>query len=147
MAGGVAGDDDPYRDRYGASYSLYGDVDVDAVLAIAKPWAPFTVWRKGDALPLGGRVATTAGVTIDICEDRERVEPGVLRFLLEERPFLTAAARLVSPTIRSVLTCRMWVSAGVPSQVALSATALTQLAAARIELEVVGYPSSDHPGP
>jgi hypothetical protein len=138
---------DPYADRYAASYSVYGDVDVDALLGIAKPWAPFTVWRKGDALPVGGGIARTSGVTIDICEDRDRVEPGVLRFLLEERPFLTAAARLVSPTIRSVLTCRMSVYTMVPSQVALSATALSQLAAARVELEVVGYPCSDHPGP
>jgi hypothetical protein len=27
---------DPYGDRYGASYSIYGDLDVDALLAIAQ---------------------------------------------------------------------------------------------------------------
>ncbi len=86
---------DPYADRLGASYSIYGDLDVDALLAIARPWAPFRVWRKGD--PAGGsRLATTAGVTIDIGEDRNSLEPAILRFLMEERAFLTAASRLVS---------------------------------------------------
>jgi len=137
---------DAYGDRYGASYSIYGDVDVDALLAIATPWAPCRVWRKGD--PAGrGRTAQTAGVTIDICEDRDRVEPAVLRFLLEDRAFLMAAARLVSPATRSVLTCRMWVYASAPSQVILSPTAVAQLAAARVEVEVVGYPSAERPGP
>jgi len=77
----------------------------------------------------------------------DRVEPAVLRFLLEERPFLTAAARLVSPTTWSLLTCRMWVYAAVPSQVVLAPTTIAQLAAARVGFEVVGYPCSDRPGP
>jgi hypothetical protein len=136
----------PYADRYGASYSVYGDVDVDALLSVVKPWAPFRVWRKGDPVA-GGRVAATAGVAIDIGEDRDRVEPAILRFLLEERVFLTAASKLVSHGVRSVVTCRMWVYATLPSQVTLSPTALTQLAAARVELEVVGYPCADHPHP
>ncbi len=138
---------DPFADRYGASYSIYGDVDVDALLAIAQPCAPFRVWRKGDPAGDGRVTARTAGVTIDICEDRDRVEPAVLRFLLEERPFLTAAARLVSPTTWSLLTCRMWVYAAVPSQVVLAPTTIAQLAAARVGFEVVGYPCSDRPGP
>jgi hypothetical protein len=137
---------DPHADRYGATYSLYGDVDVDALLSVVKPWAPFRVWRKGDPAA-GGRVATTAGVTIAIGEDRDRVEPAILRFLLEERPFLAAAAGHVSHHVRSVLTCHMYVYAAVPSRVLLSPAALTQLAAARVELEVVGYPGADRPDP
>jgi hypothetical protein len=137
---------DPYADRYGASYSIYGDADVDALLAVARPWAPFRVWRKGESAG-GGRVAKTAGVTIDISEDGRSVEPAVLRFLMEERVFLAAAARIVSPDTRSVLTCRMWVNAAVPSQVVLSATTIAQLAAARVELEVVGYPAPVIPVP
>ena len=137
---------DPDADRYGASYSVYGDVDVDALLATARPWAPFRSWLKGDPVA-GGRVATTAGVTIDIGDDRARVEPAILRFLLEERVFLAAASKLVSPGVRSVLTCRMGVRATVPSQVVLSPTAVAQIAAARVELEVVGYPCADRSDP
>lgn len=135
---------DPDADRYGASYSIYGDVDVDALLSVARPWAPCRVWRKGDPVA-GGRVATTAGVTIDVGADRDRVEPAILRFLLEDRVFLAAAAQLVSHAVRSVLTCRMRVGATAPSHVRLSPTALTQLAAARVELEVAGYPPADRP--
>src|SRR4051812_15743762 len=133
---------DPYADRYGASYSIYGDVDVDALLAIARPWAPCRVWRKGDATGRG-RAAKTSGVTIDIGEDRSTIEAAVLRFLLEERAFLTAAARFASPTTWSLLTCRMWVYAAVPSQVVLAPTTIAQLAFAHVSLEVVGYPSGD----
>ena len=129
---------------HGASYSVYGDVDVEALLAIAKPWAPFRVWRKGDPAG-GGRLATTAGVTIDIGDDRTRLEPAILRFLMEERVFLTTASRLVSPAIRSVLTCRMRVPAVGPSRLVLSPTAVMQLASARVELEVIGSPWADHP--
>ena len=137
---------DPYADRYGASYSIYGDVDVDALLAIAKPWAPWKVWRKGD--PAGrGRTAKTAGLTIEIGGDRQSIEAAVLRFLMEERAFLTAAEGFASPTTWSLLTCRMSVYAEVPSQVVLAPTTIAQLAAARVALEVVGYPCPDHPGP
>ena len=48
---------DPYADRYGVSYSIYGDVDVDALLAIAQPCAPFR--SGGRATPAGrGRIAS-----------------------------------------------------------------------------------------
>lgn len=127
--------------RHGANYSIYGDVDVDALLATATPWAPFTVWRKGDAVDRA-RVAATSGVTIDIGEGADPIEPAILRFLLEDRPFLTAAARLVSTATRSVLTCRMHVHAGAPSRLALSPSAISQLAAARVELEIIAYPDS-----
>jgi hypothetical protein len=117
------------------------------LLAVAQPSAPFEVWRKSEPVGGGRRTAKTAGVTIDICDDRASVEPAVLRFLMEERAFLTAAARFVSPTSWSLLTCRMWVYAAVPSQVVLAPTTVVQLAAARVALEVVGYPCADHPGP
>ena len=48
-------------------YSIYGDVDVDALLSVARPWAPFRIWRKGDPVA-GGRVATT-GVVGYPCSD------------------------------------------------------------------------------
>ena len=144
----VAGDpDDPYRDRYGASYSIYGDLDVDALLAVARPRSPFEVWRKGEAVSRSGRTAKSSGVTIDICEDRDEIEPAVVRFVLEERAFLRAAAQLASPTVWSVLTCRMWVYAAVPSQVFLSNAAARQVADAGVDLVVVGYPCADHEGP
>lgn len=88
---GEAAAADPYADRHGASYSIYGD-DA-ALLAIAKPRTPFRIWRHGD--PAGGsRLAKTAGLSIDIGEDRNSLESAALRFLMEERAFLTAASRL-----------------------------------------------------
>jgi hypothetical protein len=138
---------DPYADRYGASYSIYGTFDVDALLAAVTPRSPFDVWRKGDVRSSRGRTARSSGVRIDICEDRDGLEPAVVRFLLEERAFLAAAAKLASPTVWSVLTCRMWVYAAVPSQVFMSNAAARQIASAGVDLVVVGYPCADHEGP
>jgi len=67
-------DDDPYRDRYGAEDSLYGDLDIDRVLAEARPRMPFGAWRRGDVVSRLGRTAKSSGLTIAICEDRENVE-------------------------------------------------------------------------
>src|SRR3954453_8613290 len=108
---------DPYADRNGTNCSIYGTFDVNALLAAATPRSPFDVWRKGDVRSSRGRTAKSSGVTIDICEDRQDIEPAVLRFLLAERAFLTVAARFASATTWSVLTCRMWVYAAVPSHV------------------------------
>ena len=137
---------DPYADRYGASYSIYGDLDIDALLAVARPRSPFELWRKGDVRS-AGRLAKSSGVTIDICGDRHEVEPGVVRFLLEERAFLRAAARAASSTAWSVLTCRRSVYAAAPSQVLLSSAATRQIAEAGVDLVVIGYPCPDHDGP
>lgn len=132
---------EPPAQRAGASYAIYGDLDVDALLAAATPWAPHTVWRKGDPTPAGSE-AKTAGVSVDVCDDRGAIEPAILRFLLEDRPFLTAATQLVSPAVRSVLTCRLQVDGMLPSLIRLSPTAVAQLAAARVELEIAAYPSA-----
>lgn len=90
-----------------------------------------------------GRTAKSSGLTIAICEDRDAVEDAVVRFLLEERVFLAAAAKVPSPAAWSTLTCHMWVYAAVPSQVA----AVRQIAAAGVDLVVVGYPCAEHDGP
>lgn len=77
---------DPYADRYGATYSIYGDLDIDALLVVARPRSPFELWRKGDVRS-AGRLARSSGVPIDICEDRNaRVDLVVVGYPCDDYP-------------------------------------------------------------
>jgi hypothetical protein len=106
------------------------------------------VWHRGDT---EGRVqpAITSGVAIDVIETGARAEvaPAIMRFLEEEREFLAEAARHAVPGTWSVLSCRMWVYAKVPTGIWLEPPLLQELAALSVGWEVTGYPSIDLDGP
>lgn len=142
--------EDPYDDRYWLHYSVYGAaLDVDALLAICRPRGEFfRVWHKGDGEGRA-RPTATSGIQIDVFETgvRAEVPPAILRFLEEEQVFLTQAALHTGPSIWSVLSCRMWVYAKVPSGIWLEQPVLQALAALGVGWEVTGYPCVDLEGP
>jgi hypothetical protein len=141
--------DDPYDDRYGLLYSVYGAaLDVDALLAASRPRGEFSIWHKGDGEGRP-RPTATSGVQIDVIETgvRAEVAPAILRFLEEERAFLKQAALFTGPSIWSMLSCRMWIYAKVPSGIWLEPPVLQALAALGIGWEVTGYPCADRDGP
>jgi hypothetical protein len=141
--------EDPYDDRYSLHYSVYGaGLDVDSLLAAHRPRGEFEVWHKGDAEGRA-RPAATAGVRMDILETgvRAEVAPGILRFLEAERVFLKEAALRTGPSVWSVISCRMWVYAKVPSGLLLEQRVLEALASSGVGWEITGYPCADLDGP
>jgi len=51
-------------DGFSTEYSMYGDVEVDALLSRARPTCPFSVWRRGDNTEVG--VASTSGISVPV---------------------------------------------------------------------------------
>jgi len=140
---------DPYADRYWVHYSVYGaDLDVDSLLAEAQPSCGFEIWRTGDAEGRG-RPALTSGVWINVIETGERQEliQEVGAFLDEEAAFLRAASARTGEKIWSVLGCRMWVYAKVPSGLWLQQPIVRRLAELGVDWEVNAYPCEDLDGP
>ena len=125
--------------RYGANYSIYGALDLDALLAEARPRSSFEAWRRGERGP-SGIVAKSAGLTIAIAEHERSVEAAVRRFLAKERVFLAVAAGYASRRVWNMLSCRMWVYAKEESLVFLSRDTVRLIAEAGVDLVVPGYP-------
>jgi hypothetical protein len=125
-------------DRYGAKYTIYGALDLDALLAEARPRSRFEAWRPGDRRPT--YTVKSSGLTIEIGEHERSTERAVRRFLAKERAFLTIAARYASRTVWNTLSCRMWVFAKEESLVYFSRDTLRLIADSGVDLVVHGYP-------
>jgi hypothetical protein len=92
-------------ERFVTDYSLWGTaLDIDRLLAAARPRAKHEVWRRGDPNPLGGG-SMTAGVSIPVfCGSSESgLHRAVERFLQREARFLSAARRRVKAGVHSGL--------------------------------------------
>ena len=92
-----------------------------------------------------GHVARTSGLQIDLVDAAEdgSVVDAVETFLETEQAFLRAASAVAGDDAPAVLSCALWVAAVEPVTLTLPAALLARLAAARITVEVTGYPVED----
>lgn len=134
------------RDRYSVHFRVSGpELDVDALVARARPAGVHEVWRRGELMGDEGQVARTSGLQIDIVDasDDAAVADAVDAFLDAEAAFLGAAAAVAGDETPAVVSCALWVGADEPVGLTLPAALLARLAAARITVEVTGYPVED----
>jgi hypothetical protein len=134
------------RDRYSVHFRVSGpELDVDALVARARPAGVHEVWRRGELMGDEGQVARTSGLQIDIVDasDDAAVADAVDAFLGAEAAFLGAAAAVAGDETPAVVSCALWVGADEPVGLTLPAALLARLAAARITVEVTGYPVED----
>ena len=132
-------------ERYSVHYRISGpSLDVDALLAVARPSGAHEVWHRGDALDEGHR-ARTSGVQIDIVDHHEAADviEAIEAFLDTEHVFLATVARVATEETPSVLACALWVYADEPVSLAVPNELMRRLADAEITLEVSGYPRID----
>lgn len=134
------------RERYSVHFRVSGpELDVDALIARARPAGPHEVWRLGELIGDEGHVARTSGLQIDIVDasDDGAVADAVEAFLDAEAGFLGVVAAVAGDDTPATLSCALWVGADEPVALTLPAALLARLAARRIALEVTGYPVED----
>lgn len=130
---------------YSVHYRISGpSLDVDALLAAARPSGAYEVWRRGDALDQGHQ-ARTSGVQIEVIDHDEAADvvEAIDTFIDAESAFLSAVRRFASEETQSVLSCALWVYGDEPVSLALPVETLRSLAQAGVTLEVSGFPRSD----
>ncbi|MBK5298426.1 MAG: hypothetical protein JJE40_14840 [Vicinamibacteria bacterium] len=131
--------------RYSVHYRISGpSLDVDALLAVARPASAHEVWRRGDVLDEGQR-ARTSGIQIEIVDHHEAADviAAIDAFLDVESAFVAAVRRVASDETPSVLACALWVYADEPVGLTLPVETMRALANADITLEVSGYPREE----
>jgi hypothetical protein len=136
----------PERDRYSVHFRVSGtELDVDALVARARPAGAHELWRRGELMGDEGHVARTSGLQIEVVDaaDDAAVADAVDAFLDAEAGFLAAAAGAAGDETLAVLPCALWVGADAPVGLTLPAALLERLATARIAVEVTGYPVED----
>ena len=132
-------------ERYSVHYRISGpSLDVDGLLAAARPAGQHEVWHRGDPLDEGQR-ARTSGVQIEVVDhdDAADVLEAIEAFLDDESAFLAAVGRVATEETQSVLACALWVYADAPVSLAVPPETLRRLAEAGVALEVSGYPRTD----
>jgi hypothetical protein len=132
-------------ERYSVHYRMSGPVlDVDALLAVARPAGVHEVWRRGDALDEGHH-ARTSGVQVEIvdADDPAAVVEAIDAFLDAEVDFLSAVGRFASDETLSVVACALWVYEDEPTGLLLPPELLARLAEAGIGVDVSGYPREE----
>lgn len=130
------------NERYSVHYRISGpSLDVDALIAAARPLGAHDVWHRGDVLEHGRR-ARTSGVQIEIVDhhDVADVLEAIDAFLETEAGFLAAVARIATDEAESVLACALWVYADEPVSLAILPETLRRLADRGVMLEVSGFP-------
>lgn len=132
-------------ERYSVHYRISGpSLDVDALVAVARPVGTHEMWHRGDVLAEGHR-ARTSGVQVEVIDhhDAADVVEAIEAFVEAEAAFLSAVSRFASEETQSVLACALWVFADEPVALAVPPETLGRLAREGIVLEVSGYPRSD----
>jgi hypothetical protein len=123
-------------DRFSTHYSIWGaKLDLDRLLADARPRTKYDVWRRGDATALE-TPALTAGLRIEVFDGSSAgaLEAAVKRFLKREAGFLQAARSRARSTDHSGLTTVISVGSSeeIPIGLELSASLLDVIAKARV---------------
>ena len=134
-----------HAELYSVHYRISGpSLDVDALLAAARPVGTHEVWHRGDALDQGHH-ARTSGVQIEVIDhhDAADVVEAIDAFVEAEAAFLSVVGRFASDEATSVLACARWVYGDEPVSLALPVETLRRLADAGVALEVSGYPRTD----
>jgi hypothetical protein len=132
-------------ERFSVHYRISGpSLDVDALVALARPSGMHEVWHRGDVLDQGHH-ARTSGVQIEIVDhhDAADVVDAIDAFLDDEAGFLAAVARVATDETQSVLACALWVYADDPVTLGVPPETLRRLAEAGVALEVTGYPHEE----
>lgn len=132
-------------EHYSVHYRISGpSLDVDGLLAAARPSGAYEAWHRGDALDEGQR-ARTSGVQIEIVDhhDAADVVDAIEAFLDAESDFLAAVVTLASEDTQSVIACALWIYADEPVSLPLPVETLRRLAEAGVALEVSGFPRID----
>jgi hypothetical protein len=130
-------------ERYSVHFRMSGPaLDVDALLAAARPSGAHEVWRRGDLLDQG-HSARTSGLQVEIVDADEpaAVVEAIDAFLDAEAAFLQAARRFTSDETLSVVACALWVYEEEPTGLLLPPELLARLAEAEIGVDVSGYPT------
>jgi hypothetical protein len=134
------------RDRYSVHFRVSGpELDVDALVARARPAVAHEVWRRGELVGEEGHVARTSGLQIEMVDasDDAAVADAVEAFLDAEAGFLGVVAAVAADETPAILSCALWVGGDEPVTLTLPATLLARLGAAGIAVEVTGYPVED----
>lgn len=130
-------------ERFSAHYRVSAPLlDIDALLAAARPTGAFERWRRGDPVGDDGRRALTSGVQIEIgdFDDGDALADAIDAFLDAEAKFVEAARRASSDEVVSVLACALWVYPDEPTTLPLPPELLRRLADAGVGVEIGGYP-------
>ena len=130
---------------YSVHYRISGpSLDVDALLAAARPSSVHEVWHRGDVLDEGQR-ARTSGVQVEIVDSHDAADlvDAIDAFLDAEAAFLGAVRRSATDEAQSVLACALWVYGDEPVSLHLPVEILGRLAEAGVALEVSGFPRID----
>jgi hypothetical protein len=129
-------------DGYRTEYSVYGRLDVDSLLAKARPKGDVSIWRRGEATEFG--VASSSGITVPVSDgvSKEQLFRDVRRFLKRERIFLLAISRLRGPVQRGLVTSISARPGDIPVGFELPATLLAYAGRRRVSWAFMSYPSS-----
>jgi hypothetical protein len=131
------------RDRYSVHFRISGpDLDVDALVAVARPNGTHEIWRRGELVGDEGQVARTSGLQIELADAAEETDvlDAMHAFLDVEASFIAALARAVTDDTHAVIACALWVVGDEPVSLTLPPALHERLAAAGLSLEVTGYP-------
>jgi hypothetical protein len=131
------------RDRYSVHFRVSGPtLDVDALVAAARPNGTHEIWRRGELVGDEGHVARTSGLQIELVDAAEEADAlyAIDAFLDAESSFLSVLGRVVGDETQAVISCALWVVGDEPVSVTLPSALQARLAAAGLSLEVTGYP-------
>ncbi len=131
--------------RYATHYALYGArLDIDAVLAKAKPRRPAEVWRRGEANAIGKK-HLSSGLQIELSEGASvpAFQRAVRTFLEKEQTFLRIAASVAGPKVWSVISSGLFVHSAGPVTLFLPPDLMALAGRQGVGWSVTGYPCSD----
>lgn len=140
----------PIEHRFTTHYSIWGArLDIDRLLAQARPRTEHEVWRRGDATALD-TPAVTAGLTIEMFCGRSAaaLEAAIKSFLKHEARFLRAARSRARSGNHSGLTTVISVGSSeeIPVGLELSASLLSLMAKAGVTWTVTASVFADGTG-
>jgi hypothetical protein len=131
------------RERYSVHFRVSGpELDVDALVAVARPNGTHELWRRGELVGDEGQVARTSGLQIELTDaaDDAQVLDAIEAFFDTESAFLAALARVTTDDTHAVISCALWVLGDEPVTLTLPPALHGRMAAAGLSLEVTGYP-------
>ena len=132
-------------ERLSVHYRFSGaTLDIDAVLATARPARTHEVWHRGESLG-DGHVTRTAGVQIEFGDFADAIDAveAIDAFVETEVAFLTAVARFATDETLSVVAVALWVGDEDPVEFAVPPESMSRLVEAGATLTVTGYPTRE----
>ena len=131
--------------RFSTHYSIYGArLNVDDLLARAKPRSAYRLWRRGEP-NAGGNKAVTSGVQVHLWEGTSvgALHRAVVRFLEREHRFLSVAGKMTGPKVISTFSTALFVHAIQPVTLSLPPGVMARLVRSGVGWSATGYPCSD----